>query len=86
MFKRLSDYKDHYNKRSDHSILRVFCDYNPGTFDWFEARGVRFWDSISGGGAMDSLHQRHPYHNVRWEKEGPGRLAKRGERLRAEQG
>ena len=78
MFKRLSDYKDHLNKRSDHSILRVFCDMNPGTFDWLEAHGVRFWDSISGGGAMDSLHQRHPYHNVRWEKEGPGRLAKRG--------
>ncbi len=66
------------NKRSDHSILRVFCDMNPGTFDWLEAHGVRFWDSISGGGAMDSLHQRHPYHNVRWEKEGPGRLARRG--------
>jgi succinate dehydrogenase/fumarate reductase flavoprotein subunit len=79
MFKRLSDYKDHYNKRSDHSILRVFCDYNPGTFEWLEARGVRFWDSISGGGGMDSLHQRHPYHNVRWEKEGPGRLARRGD-------
>ncbi len=77
MFKRLSDYKDHHNKRSDHSILRVFCDYNPGTFDWLEARGVRFWDSIAGGAAMDALHQRHPYHNVRWEKEGPGRLAKR---------
>jgi hypothetical protein len=50
MFKRLSDYKDHYSKRSDHSILRVFCDYNPGTLDWLEARGVRFGDSIVGGG------------------------------------
>ena len=79
MFKRLSNYKDHHNKRSDHSILRVFCDYNPGTLDWLEARGVRFLDSIIGGGAMDSLHQRHPYHNVWWDKEGPGRLSKYGD-------
>jgi succinate dehydrogenase/fumarate reductase flavoprotein subunit len=79
MFKRLSDYKDHYNKRNDHSILRVFCDYNPGTLDWLESRGVRFWDAILGGEAMDSLHQLRPYHLVWWDKEGPGRLSKYGD-------
>ncbi len=77
LFKRLSDYKNNYNKRSNLSILRVFCNYSPGTLDWLEARGVRFLDEIVGGAAMDSLHQHHPYHNVFWDKEGPGRLVGR---------
>ena len=72
MFKRFSNYKDHYQKRNDPAILRVFCDYNPGTFNWLEERGVRFIDTLQGG--FDALHQRHPYHPIKWEKEGPGRL------------
>ena len=76
MFKRLLDYADKDNKRNDPAILRIFCDYNPGTLDWLEARGVRFGNEILGGAAMDALHQSRPYHLVLWDKEGPGRLSR----------
>ena len=71
MFKRLSQYKDPYQKRNDPAMLRVFCDYNPGTLDWLEQRGVRFIETLMGG--FDALHQRHPYHPIHWNKEGPDR-------------
>jgi hypothetical protein len=72
LFKRMSDYKEHYNKRNDPAILRAFCDANPGTLDWLEQRGVRFMETLmpwAGSG------QPAAYHYIRWDQEGPGASA-----------
>ena len=71
LFKTLSDYKNPDNKRNDPALLRVYCDYNPGTLDWLEKRGVRFMDSMTGAGTGGSQH-RSAYHHIWWDKEGPG--------------
>lgn len=72
LFKRMSDYKEHYNRRNDPAILRAFCDANPGTLDWLEQRGVRFMETLmpwAGSG------QPAAYHYIRWDQEGPGASA-----------
>ena len=71
LFQQLSSYKSSSNKRNDPALLRVYCDYNPGTVDWLEARGVRFMDSITRAGAGGAMHQQ-AYHHIWWDKEGPG--------------
>jgi len=71
LFQKLSAYKSPSNKRNDPALLRVFCDYNPGTLDWLEQRGVRFMDSITKAGAGGAMHQ-ETYHHIWWDKEGPG--------------
>ncbi|MGD0627187.1 MAG: FAD-dependent oxidoreductase [Thermodesulfobacteriota bacterium] len=72
LFRRMSDYKERYNKRDDPAIRRAFCDANPGTLDWLEQRGVRFMETLmpwAGSG------QPAAYHYIWWDKEGPGAAA-----------
>jgi succinate dehydrogenase/fumarate reductase flavoprotein subunit len=71
LYRKLSSYKDPYVKRNDRALLRAFCDDNPLAFEWLEAHGVKFMDTLSPSGGTDALH-RAVYHYLHWDKDPLG--------------